>query len=1009
MARVISIGILLLPMILASAPHALAQSTIRGVVSDSVTNEPLVGANVYLAGTAIGVVTDREGTFRIARVPQGSFNLRISYLGYVPREIGIDMGSDTTLVVHTRLIPEVLEGEEVVVTGQARGQIAAINQQISSKTIVNVVSEEKIQELPDVNAAESIGRLPGVSILRSGGEANRVVLRGLSGKYTSVTLDGMRISSTDPNSRDLDLNTISQTSLAGIELYKALTPDRDADAIAGSVNLVTRKAPSERLLKLDARGIYNELMNVYDQYDFSMRYGERFFDDLLGVQLSGNLERRNRSNERYNVDWDRLTQSNYYISNFLVEFTDEIRKRNGFGVLLDVNTPDSGSIRVNNSFSRTDRSYLLSTRNYPVGSGISLTYSARDIEQEIGTFNSSVRGENYLSGMDITWGASFGQSDAETPYDYFVDFIEPSILDSNDVPISGMRQPVPPDLKNHPELLIPYALNNYSVAYINNAYFRTERNSEKERAVFLDVATRYGIGDLASAEIKIGGKYKHRDRFKERTERYSPYYLGYWRENTRLLDGTIVPKNFAGTWFNPFFERFIQTGGAARNAFAQDFLDPNPGRRDLFGIYTLSPIVNRDALRLWYELNRNGVSGLGPEYYDNSAVSADYYDIVERVSSAYVMNTIDFGRDVTLIAGVRVEREQNSYHSRYAPRGISGFPIPAGLVSDTSNTYSETVWLPNFHLNVRPTDFMNLRLAAYRALARPDFNLRLIRAVPLGGVSAGSGNLALILGNPGLRTAKAWNYEVNTSFYGNTFGLISVSGFYKVIDDISHQLNGAGTVGNRLIDTLGVTYPNPPVGAYLLTMPYNSFKPTKVWGFEFEHQMNFTFLPGLLKNIVLSYNASIIRSETFIVGTDTVTTMDSVFVPGFGWILAPFTDNETVEKKQKLEGQPEFYGNISLGYDIGGFSARVSLFYQAEHNFLFSSDGQSDQVIDAFARLDLMLKYQVSESLALMLNINNFTNTEESNSILNRAFDRKLVNTSEKYGLTADLGVRFTL
>ncbi len=62
-------------------------------------------------------------------------------------------------------------------------------------------------------------------------------MRGLSDKYSTITVDGVRIASTDEESRGVDLSTISQGSLAGIELYKALTPDMDADAIAGSVNL----------------------------------------------------------------------------------------------------------------------------------------------------------------------------------------------------------------------------------------------------------------------------------------------------------------------------------------------------------------------------------------------------------------------------------------------------------------------------------------------------------------------------------------------------------------------------------------------------------------------------------------------------------------------------------------------------------------------------------------------------------------------------------------------------
>ncbi|HCV44407.1 MAG TPA: TonB-dependent receptor, partial [Bacteroidetes bacterium] len=269
---------------------SFGQSLLRGTVIDSVTNEALIGANVFLKGTAIGGVTDREGKFRISGIPEGTHTLTVSYIGYRYKALPLTATGEELQPLSIRLVPDVLEGEEILITAQARGQIAAMNQQINATTIVNVISEEKIKELPDVNAAEAIGRLPGVSILRSGGEANKVILRGMSDKFTSITVDGVRIAATDANERGVDLSTISQGSLAGIEVFKALTSDKDAEAIAGSVNLVTRKAPSERLLRLDSKDAYGGLNKTFQQYDFSLRYGERFFEDVLGVQLVGNLE-----------------------------------------------------------------------------------------------------------------------------------------------------------------------------------------------------------------------------------------------------------------------------------------------------------------------------------------------------------------------------------------------------------------------------------------------------------------------------------------------------------------------------------------------------------------------------------------------------------------------------------------------------------------------------------------------------------------------------------------------
>jgi len=78
---------------------------------------------------------------------------------------------------------------------KAQGQVQAINQQLASDKIVSIVSEAKIQELPDFNAAEAIGRLPGVSTLQSSGEANKVVVRGMAPQYNEVAVGGITLAS----------------------------------------------------------------------------------------------------------------------------------------------------------------------------------------------------------------------------------------------------------------------------------------------------------------------------------------------------------------------------------------------------------------------------------------------------------------------------------------------------------------------------------------------------------------------------------------------------------------------------------------------------------------------------------------------------------------------------------------------------------------------------------------------------------------------------------------------
>ena len=991
---------ILIFILLINGIQLYGQGTLTGVITDSVSNEKLYGASIVLTGTALGDATNIEGEYKVTNIPEGQYDIKISYIGYKSKMMQVNIAANKTLKLDVSLAPDVVVGATVEVTAQAFGQAAAINQQRTSNTIINVVSEEKIKELPDANAAEAIGRLPGVSILRSGGEANKVILRGLEDKYTVVTIDGMKVPPTDATDRGIDLSMISQSTLAGIELYKALTPDKDGDALAGSINLVTKPAPEKRELRAYLKGDYNNLMKSFKQYDFSLQYGERFFDDILGVQFNGNLENRIRSNERINNDYsfDQSFGGDYFISNFKLEFTDETRKRDGYNVLLDIKTPDEGVIRINNVFGRTRRNYLWSYREYTSNGGGDYdgpAYDYRDREQEIKTFNSSIHGDNNLLGFKLNWGLSFAQSDGYYPYDYEAIFVEDN----------GMK--ASPKIKTNPEQLVAYAENNYLNASLDWAYFRTQDNFDKERTAFMNIIRSYIIGDFISGEVEFGGKYKITDRSNGRTENLTPYYLGRWMEYERLSDGTFRKKDFTGT----YFEDWWKLGGGAIG-LNQFFV--NAETRNIYDSYPLNPIIDKDRLRQWQELNKYGVNSTGSyapnaqELWYNPLIKYDDYSIAERVSAGYIMNTLNVGQFLTVIAGVRVEAENNDYLSTYMLGSVGGFPVDISNMRDTTSASKQTVVLPNLNISFKPYEFMNVRLAVYKALARPDFNMRLDRYIA-GRPAEATSRPQVYVGNIGLKTAQAWNFEINTSFFGNEIGLISLSAYYKEIKDMPHMLNNFNTAAIRdannvlqdtLIQDFGIKWASKMgTTAYNLTLPYNSPKPTKVWGFEFEQQINFQFLPGLLRNIVLSYNASIVRSETVVYGSQTVTYIDSS-----GLFPLPKTTNILVQRKEKLEGMPEFFGNISLGYDIGGFSGRISVFHQGAHNVSFSASGSSDQVTKPFTRIDIALKQKITDYLSLIANINNVTNFEDSSELDRRQYNYTLFDQSEKYGLTVDFG-----
>ncbi len=176
-------AILLVGLIITQSIYSQGTGSLRGRVFDKTTEEPLTGANIIVVQTSLGAASDIDGNYLIRGIPVGNRSIKVSYIGYNSITVNVEITANRTLEQDFYLDARTITGETVIITAQAEGQLSAINQQLTSNTISNVVSRSRIKELPDVNAAESIGRLPGISIQRSGGEATKIEIRGLSPKY----------------------------------------------------------------------------------------------------------------------------------------------------------------------------------------------------------------------------------------------------------------------------------------------------------------------------------------------------------------------------------------------------------------------------------------------------------------------------------------------------------------------------------------------------------------------------------------------------------------------------------------------------------------------------------------------------------------------------------------------------------------------------------------------------------------------------------------------------------
>jgi TonB-dependent receptor len=153
-------------------------------------------------------------------------------------------------------------GDEVLVLGdRLKGQAKALSQQKNLMNISNIVASDQIGRFPDANIGDALKRVPGITIQQDQGEARDVIIRGIAPQLNSVTINGERVPSAEGDNRKIQLDLIPSDMIQLVDMNKALTPDMDADAIGGSVNLLTRTVPNGTRISGTLGSGYNFLSN----------------------------------------------------------------------------------------------------------------------------------------------------------------------------------------------------------------------------------------------------------------------------------------------------------------------------------------------------------------------------------------------------------------------------------------------------------------------------------------------------------------------------------------------------------------------------------------------------------------------------------------------------------------------------------------------------------------------------------------------------------------------------
>lgn len=634
---------------------------VKGSVNDQKTGTSLPGCRIAVIGTMSGTASSLDGSWQLS-LPADTHALVFSYLGYLPDTLNVVLNAGETRIINVSLLPDLHLLNTVTISGDLSGQARALNQQRTADNIVNIVSSEQIGRFPDPNAAEALQRIPGVNIERDQGEGRYVLVRGLSPKFTNVSINGEQIPSPEAGVRYVALDAVPSDQLASMEVHKTLLPDMDGDAIGGSVNLITRKAQdSVARISGSLVGGFNSLtgqLNAQGALQYGQRFGRR---QQLGVLINLTHYQNNLGSN----NWERDMNGTKDSTDDVFELRDYMltRTRSAASLTLDYRINSNSEIYFRGMYNRfTDREWRRRYNFIPEDEEVEYELKDRFEAQGITTFNAGGRHAFPHFRFDYELSSSFAFQN--TPYDY------------SSVFIAGIPSTVNYFNQQYPLLNAPGYLDNTQYNFDALEIGSTLAQDRNLTGKFnITIPTTIGS---SKGEIRFGGKA----RFK--TKSYSINQVVY--EGLGSLP--------------------------ALNYFQEESANDN----FLEGNYIFSPSLSMPSMINYFNSNP---AQFEMQIEDKSIDEAlEAYTAEENVFAGYVMDRQTFGRMV-VIAGVRYELSQVSYTSSdvvIAPNGDLQAIVPVS----GSTTYGFI--LPQLQLRYAAGERTNIRFGATRSYARPNFS-----------------------------------------------------------------------------------------------------------------------------------------------------------------------------------------------------------------------------------------------------------------------------------------------
>lgn len=874
---------------------------------------------------------------------------------------------------------EAADAEEIVVTG-FRGSIeSSILAKREADIVVDVITAQDIQGLPDVSIAESLSRLPGVTSQRTGGQSNALNIRGLSQELVSATLNGREQVSTSraDAARSIEFEQYPSELLSQAAVYKSPKASQIEGGIAGKVELTTARplaAREDLTANINIRGLYN------DRGDQNPDVGS------TGYRISGSLSAKLTDTLGVALGYARLSQPN--VATRFVGFDYNAGNRidvNGDGA---VESPSFGFelIQFGGREVRDGALAVVQWEPTPDFRVLVDGYYSK-FKSDVRRRGIRIEGLGGLAPQDITNPVLDGDAiiggTVQTGSGLSPTLVNQDESDRNELYTIGGN--VAKDFGDAVTISADIAYSRAD-SFFNNqginvdAYDANGVRLRETRGAF---AANYQLNGLKLPDVSLGHDF---------TDPARNLFQGFY----------IVPEDnrdelwaYAGNlkWnIDSGFLKSFETGAR----YAQRDARRTVTSFDSFSI--AAPVVlPSDLFKVAGFGKRYGAAGF-PDF-----ISADIDGVLDQFVGPDRIADQDLGftrdQSFTLSEDVLAIYGQLNFDADLGSMGLRGnlglryVETEQTSTSSTGGTFVTVGdkfedWLPSLNVALEVTDEDILRFAASRQISRPAFfDLRSTVNITFdgAGIPGGGG------GNPFLRPFEADQVELNYEHYFGRSGIFTAGIFYKdlktfIVDGTTTGFDFRANGFGPLLDNApppATGAPKQDVGTF--SQPVNG-SGGYVWGVELQYSQSFAdLLPAPFDGLGVILNYAYTKSDL------------NVTVSSSG---SPVS--------LTLPGLSKHVFNPTLYYEKYGFGARVAARYRSKYVAPQVGQVSNPAVNAAETVIDAQLSYEFQEGSALrgfriLAQVNNLTD-EPNRTYWGR---EALSSTQQYFGRTFFLGASY--